>query len=242
MDRSRTTSELRVDLHTHTRYSPDATMPPRELVERAVDAGLDRIAVTDHGTLDGAFEAKEAAPDRVIIGEEIRCACQTELIGLFLREEVPEGLRLEEVVERIRGQGGLVYAPHPYAYPWRPMWRAGRALAVADIVEAINARAFLPFWNRAALGSARRRALPLGAGSDAHFPPEVGRAYTEMAPFGDAREFLRAAAGGRPVGVATTGPAYHVASSALKAWRLVSQAGRRLGEGWATPQAATIDG
>ncbi|MEJ2320059.1 MAG: PHP domain-containing protein [Gemmatimonadales bacterium] len=111
------TATIRVDLHTHTRRSPDASLRPVELVLRARDAGLDRIAVTDHGEIDGALEARELAPDLVIVGEEIRCRGRTELIGLFLSERIPMGLPIEEVVERIRDQDGVVYAPHPYAYP-----------------------------------------------------------------------------------------------------------------------------
>ena len=146
---------FQVDLHSHTNRSHDAATPPRVLAERAREIGLDKIAVTDHGSLEGAFEAREHDPDLIIVGEEIRCRCRAELIGLFLTERIPMKLALEEVVERIHDQGGLVYAPHPYAYPREPRRRAARVLAVADIVEAVNARAFVPLWNRSA-----RRAAP----------------------------------------------------------------------------------
>jgi hypothetical protein len=211
---------LRVDLHSHTNRSLDAFTAPEELVERARETGLDRIAVTDHGEIEGALRARELDPNRVIVGQEIRCDCGTELIGLYLRQRIPMYRPLVEVVARIRDQGGVVYAPHPYAYPWRPVWKARRAIGVADIVEAFNARAFVPAWNRAASRVARRRGLPAGAGSDAHFPAEIGRAYTEMPAFRDAAGFRRALSGARPVGLATTGPALHVASSAMKAARL----------------------
>lgn len=206
----------KVDLHSHTDRSPDAAIPPGELVERALEAGLDRIAVTDHGTIEGALEAREGAPDRVIVGEEIRCACGTELIGLYLDERVPQRRPLEEVVARIRDQGGVIYAPHPYAYAWRPLWRAGRALGVADVVEACNARAFFRPWNSAAARAARRRGLSVAAGSDAHFPAEVGRAYAEMPAFSDREEFLRAIRTARPVQVQTTSLSAHVRSTVLK--------------------------
>lgn len=211
---------LRVDLHTHTHHSPDATLAPAELVERALDAGLDRVAITDHNTLDGALEARLRYRDQVIVGEEIDCRCGLDIIGLFLTERIPPGLALEEVVERIRDQGGVVYAPHPYAYAWRPSWYGARALRVADLVEGFNSRAFLPMWNRRAMESARAAGVPIGAGTDAHFPWEVGRAYTEMPAFNDAREFLTAARAARPVGVTTAGPLVHVASMTLKYSRL----------------------
>ena len=142
-----------VDFHSHTSFSHDGHTSPRDLVERAREVGLDRIAVTDHGTIEGALRARELDPELVIVGEEIRCACHVELIGLFLTDRIPMRLPFNEVVERIRDQGGAIYAPHPFAYPREPRRRAARALAVADVVEAINARAFLPWWNRTATES-----------------------------------------------------------------------------------------
>ncbi len=217
--RRRSNDILRVDLHSHTIVSPDATTTPAQLVARARLAGLHRIAVTDHDVIDGALEAQAIDPRRVIVGEEIRCRCRTELIGLFLTEPIPSGLHIEETAERIRDQGGVVYAPHPYAYAWRPHSRARRALAVADIIEGFNARAFVPAWNRAAFAAAARQGLPVGAGSDSHFPWEVGRAYTEMPHFSCAGSFLQAVEAARPVGSGLTTALVHLASAGLKTAR-----------------------
>ncbi|MCG8467558.1 MAG: PHP domain-containing protein [Gemmatimonadetes bacterium] len=216
---------VQVDLHTHTNHSLDGHASPAELVERARLARLDRIAVTDHGTIEGAFRARELDPELVIVGEEIRCACRTELIGLFLSEEIPMRLPLEEVVDRIREQGGLIYAPHPFAYALEPRRRAERALGVADVVEAINARAFLPWWNRAARRAAEARGIPCAAGSDAHFAHEVGRARTLMPAFGSVDEFASAIQEARPIQDVVSGPAYHVASLGINWSR---RAGRAL--------------
>ena len=223
---TREPAPLRIDLHAHTRFSPDAAMSPRELVDRALDAGLDRIAVTDHGEIEGALEARAYAPAHVIVGEEIRCEGRTELIGLFLTEWIPQGLPIEETVERIRAQGGLVYAPHPYAYARRPGWHAARSLAVADIVEVFNSRAFYPPWNRRALEAARARGLAAAASTDSHFPHELGRAFTEVPAFDGAADLLRALREGAPAGVATASPFIHVASMGLKAARLLVMPGR----------------
>jgi len=48
------------DLHSHSTAS-DGTLSPTELVERAVSAGVDVLALTDHDTLDGLAEAGRAA-------------------------------------------------------------------------------------------------------------------------------------------------------------------------------------
>lgn len=212
---------FRVDLHSHTVFSHDGHTPPDVLVERALEVGLDRIAVTDHGTIEGALRARERAPELVIVGEEIRCRCSTELIGLFLTDRIPQRLSFAETVERIRAQDGLVYAPHPYAYARQAIQRARRAMRVADVVEAINARAFLPVWNRAATRAAVARGLPAAAGSDAHFAFEIGRAYAEMPAFSDVSGFLEAVKTARPVQTKTSSPFLHVAGFAIACGNVV---------------------
>jgi hypothetical protein len=213
---------LKVDLHTHTRYSPDSTMSPARLVERARAAGLDRIAVTDHNVMDGSFEAWSIDPSLVILSEEIDCAGGIDLIGLFLSEPIRSGLSVEETAERIRDQGGIVYAPHPFAYVRRPGRRAHAAMAVADVVEVFNGRAFFPAWNRRAFEAARQCGLPTAAGTDGHFPHEIGRVYTEMPAFTNAAEFRVALPDARAVGLETRSPFIHVRSLsteiARRAW------------------------
>ena len=206
---------LRVDLHTHTWFSPDSLTSPRRLVRAARRAGLHRIAVTDHDQIDGAFEAHAIDPELVIIGEEVRCACKTEVIGLFLTRWIPGGLSLEETVAAIREQGGVVYAPHPYAYLTSGRAKAGRVLAHADVVEVFNSRAFFPPWNRKALRRSHELRLPGAASSDSHFPWELGRAYFEVPDFNDRTSFLEAAAGGRAVAVETGNPLLHVSTISI---------------------------
>ena len=214
-----TRSTLTVDLHSHTNHSPDASMSPAELVERARAAGLDRIAVTDHDAIEGAFRARELAPETVIVGQEISCAGGVELIGLFLEDWIRPGGSVEEIADRIRAQGGIVYAPHPFAYLWRRDRRGRELVEAADVVEAVNARAFWPAWNRRAREIVGARELPGAAGSDAHFPAEVGRAFTRMPEFRTADDFRSALTRAEPVHRKTTSPLNHVGSLTLRALR-----------------------
>jgi predicted metal-dependent phosphoesterase TrpH len=215
---------LRVDLHSHTRYSRDSILEPAELLRRARRAGLDRIAITDHNVIDGAQRASELDPAMVIVGEEVNCREGTHLIGLFLHERVPPGLPVEEVALRIREQGGVVYAPHPFAYLRSPMQHATRAMAVADAVEVFNSRAFLPLWNRRALGEAVARGLPLAAGSDGHFAHEIGAAWTELPAFESAEDFRRSLSESRAVGVRTQNPLIHLASFGIQVGKAAGKA------------------
>ena len=50
----------RADLHCHSTFS-DGSLPPTQLVARAVQRGLEVIALTDHDCTDGLPEALEAA-------------------------------------------------------------------------------------------------------------------------------------------------------------------------------------
>jgi predicted metal-dependent phosphoesterase TrpH len=181
--------------------------------------GLDKIAITDHETIDGALVAHRRHPDRVVVGEEINCSCGTHLIGLFLLEHVPSGLSIETTADLIRQQGGVVYAPHPFAYITRSVERAKRLIAASDMVEVFNSRAFLPPWNNRAATLAHERALPVAASSDAHFPWEIGRAYTDLPYFDTADEFRESMPHARPIGIRTGSPWLHVGSMMLAKMR-----------------------
>ena len=176
---------LRADFHSHTCYSHDGYQTPRELVARAREVELDRIAITDHHTIEGALRAHDVDPSRVIVGEEITTRCGIDVIGLYLTKCIAPRLTLEQVVDEIRAQGGVVYVPHPFAYLVTPRKRAERAAPLADIVEIWNSRAFYGPWNRRALELARERGLPVAAGSDGHFGFELGRAVTVLPRFHD---------------------------------------------------------
>ena len=66
---------MRIDLHAHSNAS-DGTDDPGEVMRRAVVAGLDVIALTDHDTVAGwAVAAAALAPGLTLVpGAEISCA------------------------------------------------------------------------------------------------------------------------------------------------------------------------
>ena len=181
----------------HTCFSRDAYQTPRELVDRAREVGLDRVAVTDHHTIDGALRARDLDPERVIVGEEITARDGTDVIGLYLTKRIAPRLPLEQVVDEIRVQNGVVYLPHPFAYLRGARRRFERALPLVDIVEVWNSRAFYEPWNRRAMEEVRARGIPEAGGSDAHFSRELGRAWTVFPTFDDAETLKHVAAQGR---------------------------------------------
>lgn len=175
-----------LDLHNHTRASFDGFVDVADY-QRAFDAGRFQVlALTDHNRIDGALRAREQARFPVIVGMEVDTA-DGELIGLFLERPVAAGQSALATAEAIREQGGLVYLQHPF-YPLirRPLTAPARERLVeaglVDIVEGLNGGPFQRRYDVRARAFASEHGLPLGAGSDAHDPPGIGRCAVAVPP------------------------------------------------------------
>lgn len=103
----------RADPHCHTLAS-DGMVTAKQLVEAALVAGLDLIAITDHDTMAQASGDYEAIT--VVRGEEIttKWPAQTHVLGWYLREPIRSGMSIEDTVAAIHDQGGLAVIPHPF--------------------------------------------------------------------------------------------------------------------------------
>ena len=186
---------ITIDLHMHTDWSHDCSIPAQELVDHAEAIGLGGISVTDHNVFGGALEAVELASERdliVIPGEEVKTDNQGEVIGLFLEEEIPRGMTFADTVAAIRDQGGLVYVPHPFdrMHSIPDPATLHRHLAEIDVLEVYNARLLREAFNDEALRFARKYRLLQGAGSDAHVLQGVGTGVVRMRRFEGPEEFL----------------------------------------------------
>jgi len=186
---------IAVDLHLHTSWSHDCQIPVEELLEHAEAQGLGAIAVTDHNVFGGALEAVDQARGRnliVIPGEEVKTDGEGEVIGLFLREEIPRGMSFGDTTAAIRAQGGVVYLPHPFdrlhAIPSAKTLKDH--LEELDVVEVYNARLLFEAYNDEALRFARKYGVTMGAGSDAHVLQGVGTGGLRMRAFDGPEEFL----------------------------------------------------
>ncbi len=178
------------DLHMHTHHSGDCATPVDDLLDEAVERGLAVIAVTDHNTIAGGLEAAQRVRERsldlqVIVGSEIMTDGQGEVIGLFLREEVPKGRSFAETVSRIHAQGGLVYIPHPFdrmhSIPSPETLR--RHVDQIDVLETANGRLYFEKDNAESERFAERWNLLRGAGSDAHVSEGLATAVLRLPPF-----------------------------------------------------------
>ncbi|MBI5001183.1 MAG: PHP domain-containing protein [Euryarchaeota archaeon] len=180
----------KADTHVHTMFSgfgryrrikyPESMTPPEEAVDAAIARKLDVLCVTDHNSIAGAARARKYALDgkkaiEVVVGEEVS-TCDGEVVGLCLNEAIPAHISAAEAVERIRSQGGLAVAVHPYSFYCPSLGEKVKELPL-DGMEVLNAAHFDGFVNRLALQHIPKGVAPLG-GSDAHSTRMVGNAYT----------------------------------------------------------------
>jgi predicted metal-dependent phosphoesterase TrpH len=130
----------------------------------------------------------------VIPGEEVKTDNQGEVIGLFLREEIPRGMSFGDTIAAIREQDGIVYVPHPFdrmhAIPSPATLH--RYLPELDVFEVYNARLLFDAYNDEALRFAKKYGLLAGAGSDAHVLQGVGTGCLRLRRFDGPEEFLLA--------------------------------------------------
>jgi len=108
------------DLHIHTEYSDGDDLD--RVLECAVAAGLDAIAITDHDEIRGAREARKRVHERripiaVIPGIEVSSR-DGHIGGLFVTRMIPKGLSAAETIDLIHEAGGLAVAHHPFVPRW----------------------------------------------------------------------------------------------------------------------------
>ena len=98
-----------IDLHTHTNAS-DGTDSPSELIDKAINRGINILALTDHDTTRGWSEASSSLLNhssqssmKLVLGAEISCQDENgisiHMLGLLFD---PDYQPLYEVLERTR--------------------------------------------------------------------------------------------------------------------------------------------
>ena len=183
---------IKIDPHLHTRFSGDAVISPKFIVEQLyAHPSIKAVAITDHNTMQGYAEVRRlAAPYQditIIPGVEVS-TYQGEIIILGVEEKPPYAPTVWEVLDFAKARAGIIVIPHPY--------RIGGVgdlaeTMPADAVEVINPTATQK-ENKMAQELAKRRELPGVAGSDAHAPSYMWTAYTEVDADLDVDRILKA--------------------------------------------------
>jgi predicted metal-dependent phosphoesterase TrpH len=166
--------ELKIDLHVHTCYSHDAVTTLKEVVAYSKKRGLDGVAITDHNTVKGALKLKTR--DIIVVpGIEVS-TLNGHLLGLNVTAPIPAKLGIEETIHRIHEAGGIAVAPHPTTFYKSP---PSRRVSSYDAVEVMNASSVpFPVFTSLSKRFAAGLGLPQTGGSDSHYAPEIGAAYT----------------------------------------------------------------
>jgi predicted metal-dependent phosphoesterase TrpH len=182
----------------HTNFG-DGWISPARLIEAARLRGLTLIAVTDHDQVEGARRVEEllcheSGPVQMITGVEVSTR-RGHLIGLFVKH-APKPMRpVEESIDAIKQQGGLVIVPHPLGrlVPSLSRRRIESLLAAGYVIDGIET------YNPSPANAAQRAAVraaneewglaEIGA-SDAHFWQHFGAGYTHF-PGESAQDYLR---------------------------------------------------
>jgi len=173
----------RIDLHVHSRWSPDGRSTVDELVAATAGAGLAGFALTDHDSVAGhprLAELARARPDLLLLPGVETSTREGHLLAYGLREAPPAGRPADETVAWVVAHGGVPVVAHPFRHVHGVGEPVARRLAVPaiEVVNGHNGRA----QNARALAIATGRALGHTGGSDAHGRGELGRAWTLFSP------------------------------------------------------------
>lgn len=217
----------RADIHMHTNLG-DGWASPARVIEEATRRKLTLIAVTDHDHLEGAKRveellARQNLPLKMIAGVEVSTR-QGHLLGLFVKKAPKPNRPVEESIDAIKSQGGLVVVPHPLGrlVPSLSRKKINALLEKGYAIDGIEVYNPTPAnaSQRATVRSANQEwGLAETGGSDAHFWQHIGAAYT-LFP-GESPEDLRQAildrtvrAGGQEQPPVRLSPAVYVAQCA----------------------------
>ncbi len=167
---------MKFELHCHSFYSKGERIPcegtasPKQIIMSAKKKALDGIALTDHNTTTGLKSARAEAKKHGIIfipAIEVN-TLSGHVIGLGINENIKRGLSLDETLDKIRAQGAVSVAPHPFDLKGEGIkhdfWKA-------DAVEIFNALNIDKISNFFAMWKAK---CPAVCGSDAHTPEMIG--------------------------------------------------------------------
>jgi hypothetical protein len=177
-----------IDLHTHTRHGSSCSyMEPQELVERAVEVGLDGVCITEHNlTWEQEALASLGRDGLVVLGGQEASTQWGEVLVFGTGARLLGPAPIEELRRLVDREGGVLIAAHPFRSYFLPGVELDAREAArnplfrfVDAVELFNgmsSRREVEFG----LEVLRHLGLPAVGGSDSHAPHTVGRCFTRF--------------------------------------------------------------
>jgi len=169
--------EIKLDIHIHSSASPDSKSTPEQIFARAREVGLNTIGIADHGTVEGALQARKLSRDiRVLAGQEVLTK-QGEVLVFNLEENLEQRQDLLQTCRKAKDKGAFIIVPHPFD-PLRSGIGSSikKILHLIDALEVFNSKCFMGRTNSKARAFAEQNKLPMVAGSDAHLLHDIGNA------------------------------------------------------------------
>lgn len=188
---------MKADIHVHTSDSACSSMSLVDAVAAALSHDIRVIAVCNHdstlqdthfGSIEKALSVRINPPARcenefyIIPGIELSTK-YGHILGLFVNKDIQ--IDKNDPLRSIHNVGGLAVLAHPFeqttAFEKREL-ALSELLTKIDLIEAASARANYKNRdaNNQALKLAEKYGIRTSAGSDAHFPKELGAAYMEI--------------------------------------------------------------
>ncbi|MDP8163360.1 PHP domain-containing protein [Pasteurella skyensis] len=162
------------DLHSHSTAS-DGLLTPTELVNRAVEKGIDVLALTDHDTIAGLVEARQATqtlPIQLISGVEISVVWQNKNIHLSALNFDENNQKLVNLLQNqtaLREQRAIQIAEKLAKVGILNAYEGAKALAEGEITRAHYARFLVEIEAVKSMEKAFKKYL--GQGKSAYVKP-----------------------------------------------------------------------
>jgi predicted metal-dependent phosphoesterase TrpH len=190
---------FKVDMHVHSMYSGESPAEPRDIIEAAIEKGLDAIVITEHERLSLSLPFEElrktAGHLKIFRGVELSTDAGHMLVYGVTDEDWKDWSAdrvssAQELIQRCTRLGGLAVPAHPYRLTMHNPLDTAPSVVVDERIETLTGLRALEVCNGKhsrfpavceVLGryAAAARLSGIG-GSDAHMPEEVGRAYTSF--------------------------------------------------------------
>jgi len=167
---------MKLLFHIHTNHSYDSCLKPRAIIDFAMQNNIFVVAITDHDTMSGSYEAACYVKSHnlnveVIQGAEYYSSCG-DIIGLFIKEEIKER-EGSKLIDEIHRQGGIAILPHPY----KGHILKDEIIQKIDIIETFNARCSNEQNSKASDLAVKWKKTTI-TGNDAHLKKELSLCYT----------------------------------------------------------------
>jgi predicted metal-dependent phosphoesterase TrpH len=162
----------------------DSIIEPDDLVDRALEVGLDAVCVTEHHSYALSEPVEEISRKKnfpIFRGTEYRAAEGHLLVfgAKVEKSELLPGLPMQFAVEWVNHRGGVPVPAHAYQKGMVGSYLGNRVFDLKNLIalEVINGSATLE-ENRRALDAATQMGIKGIGGSDAHGLHGLGKVYT----------------------------------------------------------------